>query len=209
MTADPGQAGPVAAIVLAAGRSTRAGKINKLTAEVAGTPMVARVVDAVLASPAHPVFVVTGHEADAVRAALAARAVSFVHNPRFADGIATSIAAGVRALPDDVAGALIVLGDMPALTGDDIARLIAAFDPAGAPICVPVAGGRRGNPVLFARAFFDALTKLTGDTGARALIAVNADKVCEVAMTGEGTLADFDTEAEIVAFSHEQNQHGT
>ena len=169
--------------------------------------MVARVVDAVLASPARPVIVVTGHDADAVRAALKGRPVAFVHNPRYADGIATSIAAGIKALPGDVAGALVVLGDMPALGGGDIARLIAAFDPATAPICVPVAGGRRGNPVLFARALFDALAALTGDTGARALIAANLDRVREVAMAGDGTLADLDTVAEIEAFNRKQNQH--
>ena len=130
MTAGPAPGGSsVAAVVLAAGRSTRAGAVNKLTAAIIGVPMVARVVDAVLASPARPVIVVTGHDADAVRAALKGRPVAFVHNPRYADGIATSIAAGIKALPGDVAGALVVLGDMPALGGGDIARLIAAFDP--------------------------------------------------------------------------------
>ncbi len=208
MTAGPAPGGSsVAAVVLAAGRSTRAGAVNKLAANIGGVAMVARVVDAVLASPARPVIVVTGHDAEAVRAALQGRPVAFAHNPRYADGIATSIAAGIKALPGDVAGALVVLGDMPALGGGDIACLIAAFDPATAPICVPFAGGRRGNPVLFARALFDALAALTGDTGARALIAANLDRVREVAMAGDGTLADLDTVAEIEAFNRKQNQH--
>lgn len=198
MTAAPA----IAAVVLAAGRSTRAGKINKLTADIGGTPMVARVVDTVLASAADPVIVVTGHESDDVRAALAGRAVTFAFNPDYADGIATSIAAGIRAVPPECAGALVCLGDMPALRSDDINRLIAAFDAERAPICVPFAGTRRGNPALFARAFFAELASGRGDTGARTVIAAHGGMVCEVPVGGEGTLTDLDTAADIAAFSH-------
>lgn len=195
----------VAAIVLAAGRSTRAGRTNKLTAPVAGVPMVARVVDAVLASPARPVIVVTGHEAPAVRAALAGRDIVFAHNPAYADGISTSIRAGIAAVPAEAAGALVCLGDMPALTAADLGRLIAAFETGGAAICVPVAGGRRGNPALFARAMFAELSALAGDTGARGLIAAHPDTLREVALEGAGTLTDLDTEAEIAAYNQLQN----
>jgi molybdenum cofactor cytidylyltransferase len=194
----------VAAVVLAAGRSTRAGRTNKLTAPIGGTPMVARVVDAVLGSPARPVIVVTGHEAPALRAVLEGRDVVFVHNPDFADGMATSIRAGVAALPEAAAGVLICLGDMPALTGADIARLVAAFQ--GGDICVPVAGARRGNPVLFARRFFPDLCALSGDAGARGLIAAHPDHVREVTVEGAGTLTDLDTEADIDAYNRTQNQ---
>lgn len=191
----------IAGIVLAAGRSTRAGPINKLTQPIGGTAMVARVVDAVLATAAAPVIVVTGHEAEAVRAALAGRAVQFAHNPGYANGIATSIAAGIRAVPAECDGALICLGDMPALSAQDIDRLLAAFDPARAPICVPHAGGRRGNPVLFARELFAELATGNGDTGARSVIAAHPGMVREVPMDGEGTLTDLDTAADIIAFS--------
>ena len=200
----------VAAVVLAAGRSTRAGKTNKLTAPVAGVPMVARVVDAVLASRARPVVVVTGFEADEVRAALAGRDVTFVDNPEFADGISTSIRTGVAALPRDAAAALVCLGDMPALDAGDIDRLIAAYDAAGndrdTAICVPVAGGRRGNPVLFAKSCFADLQALSGDSGARDFIAAHREWVREVAVEGAGTLTDLDTEAEIAAYNVRQNQ---
>jgi molybdenum cofactor cytidylyltransferase len=196
----------VAAVVLAAGRSTRAGTTNKLTAPIGGTPMVTRVVDAVLGSPARPVIVVTGHEASAVRAALAGREVVFVHNPDYADGMATSIRTGVAALPEDAAGVVICLGDMPALSSADIARLVAAFESGGADICVPVAGARRGNPALFARRLFPELQTLSGDAGARGLIAAHADEVREVRMEGTGTLTDLDTEADIDAYNRTQNQ---
>lgn len=196
----------IAGLVLAAGRSTRAGSINKLLQPIAGTPVVARVVDTVLGSAARPVIVVTGHEAEAVRAALPGRDVVFIHNTDYADGIATSIAAGVRAVPADCAGALICLGDMPALGAADVAALLAAFDPDRAPICVPFAGGRRGNPVLFARALFGELAAGRGDTGARTVVAAHPDMVREVSLAGDGTLTDLDTVADITAFSDTQDQ---
>jgi molybdenum cofactor cytidylyltransferase len=196
----------VAAVVLVAGRSTRAGRTNKLTAPIGGVPMVAHVADAVLGSPARPVVVVTGHEASAVRAALEGRDVTFVHNPDFADGMATSIRTGIAAVPEDAVAVVICLGDMPALAGADIGRLVAAFEGGGADICVPVAGERRGNPALFARCLFPELQALSGDTGARGLIAAHADQVREVRMEGTGTLTDLDTEADIDAYNRTQNQ---
>jgi molybdenum cofactor cytidylyltransferase len=197
----------IAAVVLAAGRSTRAGEINKLTAPIDGVPMVARAVDAVLATAARPVIVVTGHQANEVRAVLVGRKVTFVHNPDFAAGINTSIAAGLKALPDDVAGTLICLGDMPSLTGVAMTCLMAAFDKDMAPICVPVAGGRRGNPVLFARDLFAEINALTGDAGARAVLAAHPGMVREVPMMGDETLTDLDTADEIAAYNHKKNQH--
>jgi molybdenum cofactor cytidylyltransferase len=200
-TAVRGGAARIAAVVLAAGRSTRAGEVNKLLAPIDGTPMVACTVSRVQESQASPIIVVTGHEADRVRAALAERQVQFTHNPDFAEGMATSIVAGIKSLPDDVDGVLICLGDMPALGAGDINRLIAAFegDP-GHGIFAPLAGGRRGNPVLFAARFFPELQSLRGDSGAKAVIAAHGDDVAEVPMAGAGTLVDLDTVEEIADF---------
>ena len=191
----------IAAIVLAAGRSTRAGEVNKLLALIEGTPMVAHTVARVRQSRADPVILVTGHEAERVREALSESGALFVHNSRYAEGMGTSIAAGIGALPDGVDAALICLGDMPALAAADIDRLIASFeaDP-GRGIRAPVAGGRRGNPVLFAARFFPELERLGGDTGAKAVIAAHGDEVAEAPMDGAGTLVDLDTVDEISDF---------
>ncbi len=191
----------IAAIVLAAGRSTRAGEVNKMLAPIEGVPMVACTVSRVADSRASSIIVVTGHEADRVGAALAGAGAQFTHNPDVVQGMATSIAAGIKALDDDVDGVLICLGDMPALAAADIDRLIDAFkgDPDHG-ICIPVAGGRRGNPVLFAAKFFPELVALSGDAGARAVIAAHGGEVAEVAMTGAGTLVDLDTVEEIADF---------
>ena len=184
----------IGAVVLAAGRSRRMGSVNKLLAQISGKPMVARVVDAVLAARARPVVVVVGHEAAQVQAALTGRDIRFVHNPEFADGISTSLKRGLRALPDGIDGALICLGDMPRVTPEQIDRLISAFDPSdGRAICVPTVQGKRGNPVLFARRFFEEMESVSGDVGARHLIGGSADLVCEVEMSDGGVLLDIDT----------------
>ena len=107
----------IAAIILAAGRSERMGLENKLLAEIAGKPMLAHVVENVLASGADPVVVVTGHEAEKVEKALLNQNLNFVDNPQYMNGLSTSLKVGLAALPDDVDACLICLGDMPLVTG--------------------------------------------------------------------------------------------
>jgi molybdenum cofactor cytidylyltransferase len=183
----------VAAVVLAAGRSTRMGGPNKLVADLGGRPMVRIVVEEVLASRARPVIVVTGHQREGVEAALAGLAVTLVHNPSFADGLSTSLKAGIAALPPDVDGAIICLGDMPQIDAKLIDRLIGAFDPErGALVVVPTIAGKRGNPVVWSRRFFPDLAAIDGDVGARHLIAGYQEAVVEVA-AGNAALVDVDT----------------
>lgn len=184
----------IAAIVLAAGRSTRMGEKNKLLEQIDGRALVSHAVDASAGSRAGEIYVVTGHEAERVEAELADAKVTFVHNPNYADGLATSLAAGIEALPDDIDGAVILLGDMPGVTANTIDRLIAAFNPDDSRgICVPVFDGRRGNPVLWARKYFDEMTSLSGDTGAKSLIKRHAEDMAEVAMESGAILTDIDT----------------
>jgi len=183
----------VAAIVLAAGRSTRMGTQNKLLADLGGKPMVRRVVEAALASKARPILVVTGHMAAEVAAALQDLDVGFVANPDYATGLASSLKAGIRAVPEDCAGALILLGDMPGITAEHADRLVDAFAEAPDTIVVPVHEGRQGNPVLWPRRYFPALLQLEGDAGARQLIAAQQDAVREVELGTTGIFADIDT----------------
>lgn len=199
--AEPKRARPkIAALVLAAGRSTRMGARNKLLLPIDGKPMVAHVVDAALASRAGPILVVTGHEAQAVEEALAGRELCFVHSARYAEGLSRSLIAGLDALPDDVDGVLICLGDMPRVTSETIDRLIAGFTPdEGHAIVLPDIGGRRGNPVLWDRRFLAEMGALTGDEGARSLIARYPDQVHAVAMPDDAALLDIDTPEALAA----------
>ena len=190
----------VAVVVLAAGQSRRMGRVNKLVETVGSKPLVTYPVDAALASRAAEVVVVTGNEPERVRAALTGRAVRFVHNPDFAQGLATSLKAGIRALGVEIDGAVIALGDMPRITAQHLDRLIAAFAPAeGTSIVVPTVDGKRGNPVLWGRGHFEAILGLEGDVGARALIGPNATEVGEVAMEDDAALVDIDTTAALDA----------
>ncbi len=185
---------PVAAVVLAAGQSRRMGPVNKLLAKVGGVPMLAKVVGEALQSRACAVHVVTGHERSRVEEVLADREVRLVHNPSFERGISTSIAAGLSSLPADVEGALICLGDMPAVSAELLDRIIDAFDPVrGAEVCVPSYRGKRGNPVLWSRRFFAEICRIRGDAGARHLIGEHSDVVREVAIDDAAVLLDVDS----------------
>jgi len=184
----------IAALILAAGLSRRMGKANKLLAEIDGAPMVARVADAALASRASHVLVVTGHEAERVGAALAGRKLGLVHNPDYAEGLASSLRRGLAALPGDVDGVLVCLGDMPRVTAVHMDRIIAAFNPLeGRAICVPTCRGKWGNPVLFDKRFFAEMKRLEGDAGARHLIGQHHEVVAEVEMADEAVLIDVDS----------------
>jgi len=183
----------VAAVVLAAGQSRRMGGSNKLLARVDGVPLVRRMVDAAKASRASSVIVVTGHQAEAVSGALAGQDVTFAHNPDYAEGLSTSLRTGIAAVPPEADAAIVCLADMPGVTSEVIDRLIAAYRHGeGARIVVPTFEGKRGNPVLWSRAFFDALREVQGDVGARHLIGENPDAVAEVEI-GPAVTLDLDT----------------
>jgi molybdenum cofactor cytidylyltransferase len=184
----------VAAIILAAGRSTRMGGPNKLLAELNGKTLVRIVAEQAVASKATSVTVVTGHQAAEVEKALAGLKVKFVHNPDFAEGLAGSVKSGIAAVPADADGAVVCLGDMPLIDTRLIDRLIEAFAPdRGSLIVVPVSDGRRGNPVLWSRRFFGELMMLDGDIGARHLITKHGEAVAEVPVEGHGAFLDIDT----------------
>jgi molybdenum cofactor cytidylyltransferase len=183
----------IAAIVLAAGRSTRMGAANKLLAEVGGKPMVRHAVEAALASQARPVLVVTGHQAAGVSSALSGLDATLIANPDYASGLASSLKAGIRAVPAECDGALILLGDMPLIYPGQINRLIEAFADAPHAIVLPVHERRQGNPVLWPRRYFGELLQLEGDVGAKRLIRANPERVREVEVANDAIFADIDT----------------
>ena len=186
----------VAAVVLAAGLSRRMGGRNKLLLpDAGGMPMVARVADHALASGAETVIVVTGHQREAVEAALAGRPLRLVHAPDHAEGLSASLRAGLDAVPEEAEGVLVLLGDMPLVTEATLDRLIGAFDPvAGHAIVQPVHAGVPGNPVLWAREFLPEMRALTGDAGAKPLLRRHAARVARVEVADDSVLRDFDTE---------------
>ncbi|MEM0943699.1 MAG: molybdopterin-binding/glycosyltransferase family 2 protein, partial [Pseudomonadota bacterium] len=182
----------IAALMLAAGASRRMGGADKLMTEIEGEPLIRRTACRVLASAARPVITVTAPGQR--QGALAGLEVSPVENPRAAEGMGTSLAAGIRALPAEIDGVLVLLADMPDVTAAHLDRLIAAFDPSEGREIIRATdeAGRPGHPVLFGRRFFEPLAALDGDRGAREILADHPDFVTDVAI-GPAALTDLDT----------------
>ena len=200
----------VAALVLAAGASRRAGAANKLLAQDAsGGRMIARTVAAACRSRAERVIVVLGHERAAIAAAL--DAAGLTHGQRLclsdsrdhAAGLSASLRCGIsQAATEQMDAALVCLGDMPLVQPSTLNRLIERMRmDDGADACVPTMDGRRGNPVLWRDRRFGALLALDGDTGARALLDAGGRAVFEVAVRDPGVLRDFDTPAHLADYA--------
>ena len=189
----------IAAVVLAAGRSTRFAaeggvEETKLVAAFDGEPLVRRVVRAALASRARPVIVVVGHARRAVEDAVAGLPVRIAVNPDYASGIASSLRVGLTATPGDASGAVVMLGDMPKVEAGLIDALIDAFLAHGqARAVAPLQGGRRGNPVLLSRILFAEAERLSGDEGARRLLSgLDSRSVVEIDARGFDVSFDVD-----------------
>lgn len=186
----------IAGLVLAAGGSSRMQTDNKLLQAWRGEPLVRHAVRAVTQSCATPVSLVVGHQAEAVIRAVADLPAAIVHNLDHTEGLSSSLRAGLLALPAEIDGVLVALGDMPRVKPEDLNQLQAAFNPSkDRIICVPSYQGKRGNPVLLGRQLFAKLLRLQGDQGARHLIRRHGHLVAEVAVANPGVLVDVDTPA--------------
>lgn len=185
--------GGIAAIILAAGLSKRAGPTNKLLFDIEGRPMIAKVVAQVIEVGLEPVLVVTGHELEAVTEAIGDFDIQYIHNFDYQEGMASSISHGVEALEENIEGAMICLGDMPWVQNLTLEKIVQAFYPeVGREICRPVCRGMQGNPVLFARRHFEGLMRLEGDNGGKSLIEQNSRVVFNVDVDDVGVLCDLD-----------------
>ena len=188
----------VAGLLLAAGLSKRARPQNKHLAATPGDPaarpMVRASAEILLASEAHPIIIVTGHQSKEIENALTNLDLTFVHNPHFSSGMARSLAIGINAIPETARGAIVALGDMPNLSTSTLDALITAFVKSDEHrICIPNQDGRRGNPVLFGRKHFAELTEISGDQGGKAIVEANSKAVREVIVRDPGVHKDFDT----------------
>ena len=191
----------VAALVLAAGSGSRMGGGNKLLQPVGGVPMLRRAANAALALRCTSVVVVTGFAADETQACLAGLDVKLTHNPQHLTGMASSLRCGLAALAADVDAVVVLLADMPCIHGGHIDRLIDAFDPQQPKIVVPMKDGRRGNPIVWPRAFFVEMQAVEGDVGARDLLRRHADRIEAVTFDDDAIFADVDTPAALAGLA--------
>lgn len=183
----------IAAIILAAGASSRMRGADKLTMQIGGEALLRRTARIALVSKASPVIAVLGAHAEDRRAALAGLDMQVTIAPDWQSGMAHSIAAGIRQLPGQTRGALIVLSDMPALTSDLLDLLIAKFPDDPSAMLRPSNAGLPGHPVLFGAAYFPALMRATGEDGARAVLRANREHLRVIESTDQGAFTDLDT----------------
>jgi molybdenum cofactor cytidylyltransferase len=189
----------VAAVILAAGGSTRFGSPKQL-ARWGDKTFIEQVVDSALASPARPVVVVLGAEVEQCRALLKSRSVEIVVNPAWAEGQSTSMQTGLAALPANVGSALFLLVDLPGVTPALLNWLIQRHRETLAPLVWPEFEGQRGNPVLFDRALFPELKQISGDTGGKPVLLKYQDQAERVVVGEAGVLQDFDRPEDLAAF---------
>jgi molybdenum cofactor cytidylyltransferase len=194
----------IAAIILAAGKSSRfrgddPDAKSKAIALLDGTPMVRHVAQAAMDAGLKPLVLVTGFNADEVSAAARALpGLQLVHNAGYETGLASSLRAGIAALPADVEGAIVLLADMPRVLVETITRLVETFHASpGAAAVVPVHAGQWGNPILLGSNLFADVALLQGDSGARKLLASRAD-VVEMECGDEAVGLDIDTRDDLL-----------
>jgi molybdenum cofactor cytidylyltransferase len=182
----------VAALVLAAGASSRMGSPKQLL-DWGGRPLVRAVAEVALAARLDPLLVVVGGAQIAVADALAGLPLQMIANPDYAHGQSTSLRAGIAALGQDADAVVVLLGDQPFVTAAIVEQLVAEWRASEALIVAPTYAGQRGNPVLFSRAVFSELLAVEGDQGARAVLAADRARVRLVAFDDPRPLADIDT----------------
>lgn len=191
----PTQGVAIAAVILAAGRSSRMGA-HKLLLPLAGKPLLAWSLAAACASSARPVIVALGRAADEARAALPTGSYSFVVNPHFAEGMGTTLALAVASLPASVAGTVILLGDQPFMTTTAVEAVLTEARAQPERIVMGAYGSRRGHPIYLPRRVFGEALALREDEGARGIIAREGDAVLTVPLADPDALLDVDTEAD-------------
>lgn len=182
--------GKIAAIILAAGGSSRFGSPKQLL-DWGGQPLLRHVVLQALAAPCQQVIVVLGAAAERIAPVLAGLPVTVVENPAWDQGQSASLHAGLRACGEATQAALFVLGDQPVLPAAILRQVIAIHHRMRPPIVAPRHQGRRGNPVLFDSRCFPDLLAITGDSGGRTLFERYRQQVAWVE-AGPEVLVDVD-----------------
>ncbi len=186
----------IVAVVLAAGASTRMGRPKALL-PVKGVPFIERIVRVLEHTEVDRTLVVLGHNADAMREAIAYLGVDTVVNPDYARGQLSSLQTAIRALEGEpVEGILVHLVDHPFIEGALVDRIIDRFRTGGKLIVVPRFGGRRGHPVLFSSELFPEFLAASLETGAKPVVRGHPDETLELDTDAEGILVDIDTPEE-------------
>jgi molybdenum cofactor cytidylyltransferase len=200
MSAAPSPPLRLGAVILAAGASTRLGRPKQLL-EIDGRPLVARAAEAALAAGASPVVVVLGANAELIRPALQGLEAGLVLNQDWAEGMASSVRAGLHALGQitlRLDAVLLTVCDQPAFNAEVVQRLVAGLQASSRGIAAARYAGRNAVPAIFRREHFFALAHLKGDQGARALLREKPEDI--VAVDLPELALDLDTPEDLAAW---------
>lgn len=190
------------AVLLAAGRSERMGRNNKLLLNADGIPLVRKSAINILNSNVASMTVVTGFDENKIVNALSGLNVNFVKNINFREGLSSSLKAGLANITPTPSAVIICLADMPKIQPEHINQLIENFDPLkGWEICIPTNNGKRGNPVLIGSRFFPYIFETSGDFGAKQVMKQHSDKIVEVEIGTSDIHFDIDTQDEYENFT--------
>jgi molybdenum cofactor cytidylyltransferase len=182
----------LAAIVLAAGLSSRMGKFKLLLSWLDDKPIIAHIISKLIDLPLSHIVVVTGNHAEEVQTALSDFDVTFAHNPDYVAGeILSSLKVGLHNMPDSIDAVLVVPGDLPRVSLSVFQAVMNAYDSDS--IIVPNYVGKNGHPVMFPRLFWKEILALAPDKAPRTVLKAHSDSVCKVAVDSDGILADIDT----------------
>lgn len=193
----------LASIVLAAGTSSRLGQPKQLL-PLDGQPLLRRTLDLVCSFDLEPRIVVLGSRHDKIAGAVDLTGFETIFNPDYESGIASSLQAGLAALPDSVDGAIVFLGDQPLVPRPVIRQIVESFVPGEhAAIRPNYADPGPGNPVLLSREIFPELMQLSGDVGAREVLRQHRSRVLTVDARRYPTPRDVDTMEDYAALKRD------
>lgn len=182
----------VSAVVLAAGAGSRFGG-GKLLAPFGGRPLIEATLEGLRGAPVDETIVVVGTEGEGLRSVSTAYGARVVENRDWAEGMSTSVRAGLAACSPSSRAAVVALADQPLVGAGAVERLVGAFE-GGARVAVATYGGEPRNPALFARDVWPVLEReMSGDRGARAVLARHPELVTEVPCDDVADPADVDT----------------
>ena len=199
----------ISATIMAAGKSSRMAGENKLLLRYGQSSIIRSICETVIASRFHPIMVITGFEKEKIEVELSELKIQLIYNPDWEEGMATSINTGIAALPKEIDGNLISLGDMPLIGGTILEKLKGAFDSnSGKRIIYPLYNDHQGNPVIFPRKYFDKILSTTGDRGCKKILKHYPENAIGVPVSSKEVVLDCDTPDDYLKLNkHDQDLH--
>jgi molybdenum cofactor cytidylyltransferase len=165
---------------------------QKLLLPFGRTTVIRHVVDELLRSDVHSVYIVVGYKGDRVSEELSRLPVTIVSNPDYKLGMLSSVRCGLKALPGRCEKVAVVLGDQPAITSELVSQMIQSFSTTDKAILVPVHRGKRGHPILFSIRYLDEIMTSFDNVGLRGLLQAYPDDIFELTVSTPAVLSDID-----------------